>query len=137
LKRSVKIRANPWLLFQSQTYSYPSQAIMIKLYCITKKAGLTDEECFRYWKDVHGSVDARIPRLRKLIQSHRSKIPGDKRGFDYDGVAELWFDNVDALLAARESQEWRASAEDEENFIDLDNVAYFVSEEHVILNTSG
>lgn len=111
---------------------------MIKLvYCITKKPGLTDAEFFRYWKDVHGSVGARIPGLRKLIQSHRLKIPGDKRGPDFDGMAELWFDDVEALLAARESLEWRASAEDESNFIDPDKVAYFVSEEHVILNTNG
>jgi hypothetical protein len=28
---------------------------MIKLvYCIAKKAGLTDEEFFRYWENIHG-----------------------------------------------------------------------------------
>jgi len=28
---------------------------MVKLvYCITKKAGLTDEEFFSYWKNIHG-----------------------------------------------------------------------------------
>jgi hypothetical protein len=28
---------------------------MVKLvYCITKKAGLSDDEFFRYWKNVHG-----------------------------------------------------------------------------------
>ena len=45
---------------------------MIKLvYCISKKASLTDEEFFRYWRNVHGPIGARIPRLRKLVQSHR------------------------------------------------------------------
>jgi len=30
---------------------------MIKVvYCISKKAGLTDEEFFRYWQDVHGPL---------------------------------------------------------------------------------
>jgi uncharacterized protein (TIGR02118 family) len=76
------------------------QVAMIKLvYCVTQKPGLTDEEFSRYWKDVHGPIAARIPRLQKLIQSHRLTIPGDKRGADYDGMTELWFDNVDALLA--------------------------------------
>ena len=43
---------------------------MVKLvYCITKKAGWTDEEFFRYWKDVHGPLGVRIPGLRKLVQS--------------------------------------------------------------------
>ncbi len=32
---------------------------MIKLvYCITKKAGLTDEEFFRYWENIHGPMGA-------------------------------------------------------------------------------
>ena len=110
---------------------------MIKLvYCITKKPGLTDEEFFRYWKNVHGPLGARIPGLRKLVQSRRMTVPADKYASDYDGMAELWFDNVEALLAARTSPEWKASSEDEGNFIDHNKVAYFVSEEHVILDNT-
>jgi uncharacterized protein (TIGR02118 family) len=108
---------------------------MIKLvYCISKKAGLTDDEFFRYWEDVHGPIGARIPGLRKLVQSRRLTLPGDKRRPDYDSVAELWFDDLEALLAARQSPEWEASTADEANFIDHDRVAYFVSEERVILD---
>ena len=108
---------------------------MIKLvYCITKKAGLTDEEFFRYWENIHGPIGARIPRLCKLVQSCRLTVPGDKRRPDYDGMAELWFDDVEALLAARQSPEWEASSDDEANFMDHKRVAYFVSEEHVILD---
>ena len=107
---------------------------MIKLvYCITKKPGLSDEEFFRYWKEVHGPIGARIPRLRRLVQSHRREVSGDKYRPDYDGMAELWFDNAEDLLEARESPEWEASRRDEANFIDHAKVAYFVSEEHVIL----
>jgi len=68
------------------------------------------------------------------VQSHRLSVPGEKRGPDYDGVAELWFDDVEALQAARRSPEWKASTEDEVNFVDHDRVAYFVSEERVILD---
>src|ERR1700680_3565436 len=104
---------------------------MIKLvYCITKKAGMPDEEFFQYWKNVHGPIGARIPGLRRLVQRH--PVPGDKRRPDYDGMAELWFDSMDAYLAARESPEWKASSEDEAHFIDHKRVAAFVSEEHII-----
>jgi uncharacterized protein (TIGR02118 family) len=106
---------------------------MVKLvYCITKKAALTDEEFFRYWKNVHGPIGAQIPGLRKLVQSHRLSVAGDRRQPDYDGMAELWFDDLKALLAARESPQWKAASEDEANFIDHSKVAYFVSQEHVI-----
>jgi len=92
---------------------------MLKLvYCITKRVGLTDDEFFRYWKNIHGPIGARIPRLRKLVQSHRLTVPGDKHRPDYDGMAELRFDDWEALLAARESPQWKASSEDEKNFID-------------------
>ena len=106
---------------------------MIKLvYCITKKAGLTDQEFFDYWKNIHGPIGARIPGLRRLVQSHRLTVPGDKYQADYDGMAELWFDDMEALLAARQSPQWKAASQDEVNFIDHKKVAYFVSEEHII-----
>lgn len=106
---------------------------MIKLvYCIRKKPGLSDKAFFDYWKNIHGVIGARIPGLRKLVQSHRLTVPGDEYEPDYDGMAELWFEDMEALLAARRSPEWRAATQDEANFIDHSKVAYFVSEEHVI-----
>ena len=111
---------------------------MIKLvYCIRKKPDLSDEEFFRYWKDVHGPLGAKIPRLRKLVQSHRITISADTHQPSYDGIAELWFDDVASLLAARQSPEWKASSDDEVKFIDFTRVAYFVAEEHVILNPTA
>lgn len=108
---------------------------MVKLvYCITRKPGLTDEEFFNYWENVHGPIGARIPGLRKLVQSRRISVLGDSRRSDFDGMAELWFDDMQALLAARQSLEWKASTEDEVNFIDHSKVAYFVTEEHTILD---
>jgi uncharacterized protein (TIGR02118 family) len=108
---------------------------MIKLvYCISKKPGMTDEEFFDYWERVHGALAARIPHLRRLVQSHRISVAGDKFQSDYDGMAELWFDDAAALLAARQSAEWRAITDDEVNFIDRRKVAYFVTEEHTILD---
>lgn len=109
---------------------------MIKLvYCITKRPGLADEEFFAYWGNQHASLGSRIPGLRRLVQSHRVRVPGDRYQPDYDGVAELWFDDMESLLAARESEAWKASSEDEANFVDSTRVAYLVTEEHVVLDT--
>ncbi len=109
---------------------------MIKVvYCITKKPGMSDEAFFRYWREIHGPLGSRIPGLRKLVQSRRISGGEDERKADFDGVAELWFDDVDSLLRARQSPEWKVSTEDEANFIDERRVAYFVSEEHVIMDS--
>lgn len=107
---------------------------MIKLvYCISRKTGLSEQEFVDYWKNVHGAIGARIPGLRRLVQSRAIRIAGDQRAPSYDGMAELWFDDAETLLKARQSQEWKASTEDEVNFIDHSKTAYFVSEEHVVL----
>ena len=44
-------------------------------------------------------------------------------------MAELWFDDLAALEAARRSPEWRASTADETNFVDNTRTAIFVTEE--------
>lgn len=106
---------------------------MLKLvYCITRRADLTPEAFACYWRDVHGPIGARIPGLRRLVQSRAVHIPGDAREPDFDGVAELWFDDEASLLAARQSPEWQASSADEVNFIDHKRVAYLVCEEHEV-----
>jgi uncharacterized protein (TIGR02118 family) len=109
------------------------ETAMIKvIYCISKKRGLSDDEFFRYWERVHGPIGARIPRLRRLVQCHRINVAEDKHPPDYDGVAELWFDDVEDLVAARETPEWNAASADEVNFVDHKRVAYLVSEEYEI-----
>ncbi|HVT61253.1 MAG TPA: EthD domain-containing protein [Thermoanaerobaculia bacterium] len=103
---------------------------MLKVvYCLSRRPDLPREEFLRYWRDVHGGIGARIPGLRRLVQSYTVYVPGDAHGPDFDGMAELWFDDVASLLAARQSPEWKASADDEANFIDHSRVAYFVTEE--------
>jgi len=107
---------------------------MVKLvYCITKKPGLTDAEFFHYWEKIHGPIGARIPGLRRLVQSHTLARTSEVRPPDFDGMAELWFDDLEALLAARATPEFRASSDDEGHFIDQTKVAFFITEEHQIL----
>src|SRR2546430_17094275 len=83
-------------------------APMIKLvYCITRRRGMTLEEFSRYWREVHGPIGRRIPGLRRLVQSHPTRHPADLSPPPFDGMAELWFDDLAALEAARRSPEWR------------------------------
>ena len=111
---------------------------MIKLiYCFRRRAGMSDEAFDAYWRQVHGPIAVRIPGLRRLVQSHALRIPGDARPPDFDGVAELWFDDVDALLRARGSEEWRLSGLDEPNFLDPVSTAYLVTEERTVFEAPG
>jgi uncharacterized protein (TIGR02118 family) len=104
---------------------------MIKLvYCITKKPEMSRAEFYEYWKEIHGPIGARIPGVRRFVQSHSIPVPGDAHKPDFDGMVELWFDDAAALLSARNTPEWDASSKDETNFIDNRKTAYFVTEEH-------
>ena len=106
---------------------------MIKLvYCITRRPGMTLEDFSRYWRELHGPIGRRIPGLRRLVQSHRVPDSADMAPADFDGMAELWFDDLAALEAARRSPEWQASSADEANFIDGNLTAIFVTEEQEI-----
>ena len=71
---------------------------MIKyVYCIRKRADLSDEEFHTYWKENHATFIrslAKVLRAKKYIQSHKMETPLNdefvkSRGFDsppYDGV---------------------------------------------------
>jgi uncharacterized protein (TIGR02118 family) len=105
--------------------------ILLKLvYCITRRSDLSLDEFSRYWHDVHGPIGRRIPGLRRLVQSHPVFAPGYP--MDFDGMAELWFDDFEALSMARASPEWQASSDDEANFVDPTRTALFVTQEREI-----
>jgi len=105
---------------------------MIKLvYCITRRPGMSQADFSEYFEKVHGPIGRRIPGLRRLVQNF-SLPPDDDTRPGFDGMAELWFDDMKALTRARQSPEWAASTADEKNFIDHARVAYFICEEKEI-----
>jgi len=107
---------------------------MVKVvYCFAKAPHLSAEEFSDYWRNVHGPIGARIPGLRRLVQSLALPTGPDDPPSTFDGMAELWFDDLASLAAARASAEWAASTADEPNFLDPRRTAYMVAEERTIL----
>lgn len=124
---------------------------MIKIvFCLRRKQNLSPEEFRRYWLDHHAEIVRRHApalRLRRYTQSHTINNPRvaatiEARGSDiepYDGVAELWWDSIEDILAAVATKEGLDAAQDllqdEGNFIDLANSPIFYAEEHVIFDS--
>jgi len=108
---------------------------MVKLiYCISKKPELSVDEFQRYWRDTHGPIAAKIPGLRRYVQCHVvPALYGGTTDPVYDGAAELWFDDLEAMRAAMGSPEVKAAIEDERNFIDHSRVASFVTIEKPVV----
>jgi uncharacterized protein (TIGR02118 family) len=89
---------------------------MVKIVAFVRKRDDMTQDAFRaYWQDHHSKVVARLPGLRRYVQNPALDL-GGRREWPYDGVAELWFDDVDAVRAAFKSEESTRVREDEPNF---------------------
>lgn len=107
---------------------------MVKLiYCIAKKPDMSVEEFQRYWREVHAPIAGAIPGLRRYVQCHVVPEIYARQTPPFDGAAELWFDDLDAMRAAMRSDEVKAALEDEKNFIDHGRVASFVTVEKPVV----
>jgi len=120
---------------------------MLKLsFCLRRLPHLSREAFQDYWLNQHGPLvqrHAQALRIRRYLQLHSlddALTAGLRKARGapepYDGVAELWFDSVEDLTAARHDKAARAAGaaliEDERKFIDLANSPLWLAEEHPI-----
>jgi uncharacterized protein (TIGR02118 family) len=86
---------------------------------LTRKNGMSVEDFQKYWRDVHAPLVAKTPGLRRYIIS--PTLPEMYEGGatpDFDGIAELWFDDMAAYEASRNTPESKAGLEDSRNFVE-------------------
>lgn len=115
---------------------------MIKLVaCLRRLPGMDKAAFHRYWRHTHGplvmSVTEFSRHVRKYVQGHTVDDPAP--GFPppteppYDGVAELWFDDLAAIgTAFAEPQYMAIIRPDELKFLDLANCRMTLVEEALI-----
>lgn len=121
---------------------------MIKLtFCLHRLPALTREAFQDYWHRNHAPLVARhaeVLRIRRYVQTHSLTVPFNdairaSRAAPemYDGVAELWWDSMEDLMASGGSEAARGAAlellEDERKFIDLPRSPLWLGEEKAIL----
>jgi uncharacterized protein (TIGR02118 family) len=92
---------------------------MVKLLAIASRhPGLSHEEFFDHWFNVHGPLGAKVPGLRRYVQNHgiveAHAVLRGLREVTHDGWSELWFDDLDSLRRAMATPEWQAMREDGE-----------------------
>ena len=110
---------------------------MIKsLSLLVRKDGMTHEQFMKHWVDVHAPLALKVPGIRRYVQSHivderrRPDIP--PIGVDADGIAELWYDDREAMNRALATPEMRALHADGALFIG--RIQSFLVEEHVVIS---
>ncbi|MBI2555281.1 MAG: EthD family reductase [Candidatus Rokubacteria bacterium] len=106
---------------------------MVKVVTFLKrKTGMPVDEFQAYWRTRHPEVVTRLPGVRRYVQSHTLPAGYRKGEPIYDGIAEVWADDTDALRAMTRSPEYARVQADEANFIDRASMGYLVTEEHTI-----
>jgi uncharacterized protein (TIGR02118 family) len=123
---------------------------MIKLvFTLRRREDMTREEFQRYWREQHAPLVERHAdalRIRRYVQVHARDTDLDEavsgsRGSEprfYDGVAELWWDSLEELVAAYSTEAGQAAGqallEDEQRFIDLPRSPLWLGEENVVID---
>jgi uncharacterized protein (TIGR02118 family) len=121
---------------------------VIKLtFCLVRLPHLTREAFQDYWFNTHGPLVASVAetlQIRRYVQAH-SLPPEASAGLrasrdapeEYDGVAELWFDSLEAMAANGQRPEAQAAGlmllEDERKFIDLPRSPLWFGQERSIV----
>lgn len=125
---------------------------MIKLvFTLRRREDMTRAEFQRYWREQHAPLVKRHAdalHIRRYVQVHARDTDIDEavagaRGSEprfYDGVAELWWDSVEELVAAFSSDAGQAAGrdllEDEQRFIDLPRSPLWLGEENVVIDAA-
>ncbi len=102
---------------------------------IPKKAGISDEQFHKHWEEVHAPLAQQIRALRRYVQAHR--LPESVPGFDehpYEGIAEIWFDDLDAVTRLGEDPDYvNGALPDEPNFLDQSKLRFLATREEVVI----
>ena len=106
---------------------------------LKRKAGLTFDQFVEHHKNVHANLFLSVvvvkDTVRRYVQQHTMHVdlPGMPPA-KYDGIAEIWFDDVAALSRCFTDPEYMARIRpDEESFLDVHGCDFIVSNEAVML----
>jgi uncharacterized protein (TIGR02118 family) len=96
--------------------------MVVRLGLLTRKSDVGAPEFRSHWRGAHGAIAARLPHLRRYCQNHvvdrrQRGIDYARSAWDFDGVSELWFDDLGAMRAAFASPVVEELAADEKTFI--------------------
>ncbi|WP_411966369.1 EthD family reductase [Haloferax sp. YSMS24] len=110
---------------------------------LVRKDGMTHEEFLDHWANNHVPLAREIPGVVRYARV----VPTDPEHAEFDGVAELYFESLDALRAGlghESSRDYdpdhpkaKAPREDVDNFLSLEDRPRFVGQETVQKDVTG
>jgi uncharacterized protein (TIGR02118 family) len=104
---------------------------MIKLVtCLKRRPEMPPEAFQQYWRTTHAGIVRPLPGIRKYVQSH-TLLSCYRQGKPlYDGIAEIWVDDMNTVRGFQNTPELRNIQKDEPNFFIVDASPSIITEEH-------
>jgi uncharacterized protein (TIGR02118 family) len=99
---------------------------------IQRRPDVAPAEFLRIWREEHPRVVVKLPGLRRYRQNHPVQ---HRKLWAWDGMAELWFDDVAAVRNAFNSAIAAEVRAHEQRFIDSSE--WFLVEEKLIFDSAA
>jgi uncharacterized protein (TIGR02118 family) len=106
---------------------------------IVRRADMTHAQFSDYWQDKHGAFFASQPIVKKTVRRYvqtrtLADSPAGLSAAPFDGIAQIWFDDVDGFLEYLRSPNYMDIIRpDEERFTDPTRVQFMFSREMPII----
>ena len=101
---------------------------------VRRRAGMTVAAFRRHWEEVHGPIACALPGIHRYVQCatvDEAYSYGEPR---WDGVAQIWLKDLDALRAMRASEAYTVDAmQDAQKFLDTSAISAFAAEENLVI----
>jgi uncharacterized protein (TIGR02118 family) len=110
-----------------------------KLICgVRHKPGMDLDAFHRYWWEVHGPLNRDTPAVRKYFiryeQNHRLESDFARTDVDLEGVTCEWFPSTrDFFAMATDPDSRDVIRADEENFLDVDNLTWILTDAEEVI----
>jgi uncharacterized protein (TIGR02118 family) len=106
---------------------------------VRRRPDLTHEQFVEHWRNVHAALFSNQPAVKKYVRRYIQSrtIPNPPEGFlvsDFDGIAQLWFDDMNGFHGLYNSKDYSDVIRiDEQKFTDGKRVPFLFSEETTIM----
>ena len=103
------------------------------IFQLKRKPGMNLEDFRQYWIEVHGPIVCELPGLQRYVQCHTIDAAYRYAEPKWDGVAQLWVEDLAAWDTLVNSQEFtQGSWPDGAKFLDQALITNFMAHEHQV-----
>ena len=124
-----------WLVTQDHVIKDgPQTPHQVKgIFQLKRKPGMNLEDFRKYWTNVHGPIVCELPGLQRYVQCHTIDAAYSYAEPKWDGVAQLWVEDLAAWDKMVHSKEFtEGSWPDGAKFLDQEVITNFMAREYQV-----